>query len=994
MADIICPKCGKTNPSEAESCFFCGESLASAGEGVDWLSGLRSSDWQDNASEQPAGEEPLADAEIPDWLARVRSRNQDEQPEPDFFTSPSGETPDASGETANWLNNLGGTSEQSEGSADDWLSSLSSAQFEEEKPQAPIPPAKEPSSKSWFSRLQRDDPHASPMRSEPSEPPPMPAPEPPGPTEPKAESWMGDLQNWGANLDQEPPDQPETFEPDFSGYQAEQGDEAPAVRADLPDWFTEIKAPAEQTPAADDTEIASEAPESRPDWLSQAKPASLFADETPEQTAGSGEGENLPAWLTGFSTADESESAAAPAEGLPDWLRGAEEETAPAASVSDDQPPAALPDWMQATSAQEPDQPLLDESAEPGAEAPSFGWSGFPGIETPSEVPAANELLAGAHPPEPVETPDFAALFGQERETPSEAQPHPDFSALTDEAAQAAGETHAPEAEAPDLSALFATGAAGVAAFAAKAGEEQQTSEDLPDWLHPADEAQVDSQTTPAEPAVELPPGADMPDWLSKFDEARQADLEGIGELTFDDKDPFIDDQRPTWLQNIQTPEKETEASSVSPLIEPEATSPEDLKTPFQVELPEWLNQQPAGEAAQTGAPSVDETGEELAKADLPSWVEDLRPLEAVIPGEVKKDASESQIEKAGPLAGIRGVLQGEDISTSYRKPPVYSARLNVSERQRSQAAILENLMAMETSPKAVPSEPSRAPAMILRVVIALLLILSLLTMLLPNFRLVELPAAYPAGLTALHDRVEALPADAAVLLAVDYEPGFSGEMRYAASAVVEHLMVKNARMLFVSTVPTGPVLADQLLAQVNLRRSEYLLADRTVNLGYLPGGTTSLLEFAHNPKAAAPSALDTPLTGIPAWEHQAALGLNSLQDFSLVIVLTDSPETGRAWIEQVQPVLSQVPLAMVTSAQAAPLLQPYYDSGQIQGMTSGMQGGAMYEQRTGRVSTANQFLGAFQSGSLAGILLIIVGGIISAVLGVSGRKPAQKGKA
>ena len=116
----------------------------------------------------------------------------------------------------------------------------------------------------------------------------------------------------------------------------------------------------------------------------------------------------------------------------------------------------------------------------------------------------------------------------------------------------------------------------------------------------------------------------------------------------------------------------------------------------------------------------------------------------------------------------------------------------------------------------------------------------------------------------------------------------------------------------------------------------------------------------------------------MPAWDHSAVLGVNSLQDFALVIVLTDSPETGRAWIEQVQPVLGSVPLTMITSAQAGPLLQPYYDSGQIQGMAVGLQGGAMYEQRSGRVNLANRFWGSYQTGLLAGLLLLVIGGIIS----------------
>ena len=90
------------------------------------------------------------------------------------------------------------------------------------------------------------------------------------------------------------------------------------------------------------------------------------------------------------------------------------------------------------------------------------------------------------------------------------------------------------------------------------------------------------------------------------------------------------------------------------------------------------------------------------------------------------------------------------------------------------------------------------------------------------------------------------------------------------------------------------------------------------MNLSYLAGGTSSLLEFANRPRSAAPVALDTSVTGQLPWQRPALQGINSLQDFALVIVLTDSAETGRAWVEQVQPMLGSTPLTMVTSAQAA----------------------------------------------------------------------------
>lgn len=698
------------------------------------------------------------------------------------------------------------------------------------------------------------------------------------------------------------------------------------------DWLGRLRG--EPPPVAEPQPTTPEAP-----WAASEQPA-FSEEESPLPTPSPEEKGELPSWLAGFPSPEaETTPASRPEEGLPDWLSPASAEETPAEPTT----ASSLPDWLQ------PEAPATQ------GETPAEAMAGLPA------------WLAGLEEPAPQEEPPVEPLAALEKEDEL-----PAFFTEDQPAPSAEPPSGVPSAE-PDFSALFSTDELPAEANASQPPIEPPTPSEEPETL----------------------PEPEIPDWLHAFTEAESG--QGIDQtaLPAESVTPFIDETMPEWLSKIKPETPPSPSAQVPPLLEPEPEiPPQELSSPFQVDLPEWLSNQPEGEPTlPSEEPSAEEPTEELARGELPEWVEDLRPLEAVIPAAPQTDASEKFVEKSGPLSGMRGVLPVEEPPFHYRKPPVYSAKLRISERQRSQAAILENLLGVETQPSAVPSEPSRAPAMILRVLIALLLILSLLTMLLPNFRLVDLPAVIPAGTNALYSQVENLPENAAVLLAVDYEPGLSGEMRYAANSIIEHLMVKNARLIIVSTVPTGPVLAEELLNEALLRRPTYALSERTVNLGYLPGGTTSLLEFAHNPRSAAPSALDTPLNGIPAWEHPAAVSLQSLQDFALILVLTDSPETGRAWIEQVQPTLQSVPLSMVTSAQAGPLLQPYFDSGQIQGLSVGLQGGAFYEQKSGRVNLANRFWGAYQSAALVGLILLAIGGTVSALLGSTSRKSKPKGR-
>src|SRR5574340_315304 len=122
MSEIICPHCGSPNSIEADNCSICHKSLyeepaepfhPTAGNGLDWLQDYRSFGTEgsfvsdDAAQPEPEGEpEPPTPSEIqskflietwsapdaapdqppeggedsgiPDWLARVRARSQED----------------------------------------------------------------------------------------------------------------------------------------------------------------------------------------------------------------------------------------------------------------------------------------------------------------------------------------------------------------------------------------------------------------------------------------------------------------------------------------------------------------------------------------------------------------------------------------------------------------------------------------------------------------------------------------------------------------------------------------------------------------------------------------------------------------------------------------------------------------------------------------------------------------------------------------------------
>jgi len=152
------------------------------------------------------------------------------------------------------------------------------------------------------------------------------------------------------------------------------------------------------------------------------------------------------------------------------------------------------------------------------------------------------------------------------------------------------------------------------------------------------------------------------------------------------------------------------------------------------------------------------------------------------------------------------------------------------------------------------------------------------------------------------------------------------------------------------------------------------------VNLGYLPGGTIGLLSLVSDLQQTLP--FSTELT--PAWELPAIDNVNTLSEFSAVLILTDNPEIARAWVEQAGRAVSPPPLLAVVSAQAAPLVQPYYDSGQIKGYIAGISGALTYELIRQVPGKASSTYSSYQLAILTAALLVFIGGMVTLILSTS----------
>ena len=507
------------------------------------------------------------------------------------------------------------------------------------------------------------------------------------------------------------------------------------------------------------------------------------------------------------------------------------------------------------------------------------------------------------------------------------------------------------------------------------------SSSDVPDWL--AGLSTSPSENLRADGSLEIeksPLFEEIPDWLSELSESQIASLGLSGPA---DVEPFIESTQPS-----------ADLSDMAgvPLVKPsafvlagETAIPGKADEAEKIDIdkmPEWFRQV-TREEIEHHVPIITEPEEK--PTGLPGWLEAMRPVESAAPAINYFDDTYERQEGTGPLAGIQGVLEVGSGIPGINKPTPYSATLQATENQQKNAGVLKLLFENEGETRPIIQRSLVTKQYIWRILIAFLLIIAVLWPIINNSRSSPLPDITPE--TAEVNRIiSGLSAKAPVLLAFDYQPGFMGEMDAAAAAVVDRLMLRGVLLTIVSTSPVGPILAEQFIRDVQ-QSHHYTSPDQYVNLGYIPGGPAGLLSFAQSPQHSLPMTLE----GTKAWERDGnpALsplqGVSSLADFSLVMVIVDDPDTARAWVEQAQPYLNQSPLVMVISAQAEPLVRPYYQTypRQIQGLIIGLRGGAAFASLTGREGQSRDYWDAFSAGLIAAVLLIGVGGLTNMMISI-----------
>lgn len=694
--------------------------------------------------------------------------------------------------------------------------------------------------------------------------------------------------------------------------------------------------------------------------LRHEEPAETSSDQATKEPEQSG----LPAWMAGQEAAPEkdelaewfaqasgsaADGSAAPVQPAPsqpepsqsldsnvaDWLKDLDEHTASALAPAQTAPSSDIetPDWLKNLDSSAPPVEQKDVEPAPSSNVEIPDWL----KDLDKSAPVIEKAPAQSQPEisSKVETPDWLKNL--------------DANATTIEQPSA---QNVPVERHPVETPLIR--------------ETAETKSEIPDRLQAAD---ASSETPPeAKPESEEAASTGLPDWLASLKPGESQPSESNqSESVFTSEEPAA-----------------PESSDASAFTRESLLSSDAGDVFGAMELPDWLTS-----AAATGQPSAGENppsaaGEEIAPAELPSWVQAMRPVEAAMP-EPSAPASEGAVESSGPLAGLQGVLPaipGAVVPSS--KPKSHSIKLNATAEQQAQAALLEKILGAETAPIPMKASSVVTSQRVLRWALSAILLIVLGGVVFGRTQIFPLPSQVPNETSAAMRAVSAIPDGAPVLAVFDYQPSTVGEMEATGSSLMNQLLLlKHPRLAIVSTSPTGAALAERFMSDALAARN-YQRGTQYVDLGYLPGGLTGVYAFAQNPMAAMPLGADRSAV----WQSAPLQGVTHLSDFAAVIVLTDSVDSGRTWIEQTALERGALPMIIVSSAQAGPMFLPYVDSGQIVGLVSGLSGAAGVEQANGGLpGFVRRYWDAYSVGSLIAVALIVLGGLWNLILGLQARR-------
>jgi hypothetical protein len=209
--------------------------------------------------------------------------------------------------------------------------------------------------------------------------------------------------------------------------------------------------------------------------------------------------------------------------------------------------------------------------------------------------------------------------------------------------------------------------------------------------------------------------------------------------------------------------------------------------------------------------------------------------------------------------------------------------------------------------------------------------------------------AGGPDAADGVNDLLDELSPDGRVLVGFDADLGTYAEIRPTVRTLLDDLLARDARLVFVSLTPEGRALA---IAERQRLVAAGIEPERLVDAGFLPGAEAAIVRLADAVGGDGGPLVDG-LGGEPI-----ALGL----------IVGGNDIGPRSWVEQFLPRVEGVDLVAVAPAVLLPELEPYLESGQLSALLATPRDGAAYRDAAEVAGPAGPAPLAVLAGMLAAI--------------------------
>jgi hypothetical protein len=205
----------------------------------------------------------------------------------------------------------------------------------------------------------------------------------------------------------------------------------------------------------------------------------------------------------------------------------------------------------------------------------------------------------------------------------------------------------------------------------------------------------------------------------------------------------------------------------------------------------------------------------------------------------------------------------------------------------------------------------------------------------------IGLPMKVMPSTQQVYDVVQKIPDGSTVYLSFDYSPGNGPELDPASQALLTHFFRKNCKVVALSSIAEGIMVARQNL-EPWLKAGKVYGKD-FINLGYFAGGEVALAQMGTDLKKIMPRDVN----GSASDQLEMLKGIQGLKDFALGATVNSGPGgngTPEVWVRQIAIGYKNVPFIIAPNGTMTASTLPYLQAKQISGVIGGLRPSAEYE--------------------------------------------------